>query len=324
MTRHLDLIPQPWSREDIQEAILDDFMAARAAIEDTEGGKLWRRLEDLEDTIWIFQYSVTDLLDEICLFGDRSKNAAFWDRANADEAETHTRAVKRKLFNCTSALMTLVDHARNFQSQSPVPNYSERLKTEFSSPGLHEFMQCLRNYNTHCRIAQTNWSITHNFLEKKREARFLMTKDELFLWDGWSAGARTFIEQSEDVIDLYRLFSAYRGHVQKFYAWHKGAVLEEYASIIRIYQEYKRLHDGINKTLAWNLLISHVPKGASPYQYLCRHLPKDQLNRLLTYSHRSEEQVDALIRIMDMEDFCNEQLRQKLLDAFGVEGERAQ
>lgn len=316
MSRYLDSIPQPWSQEVIQKAIFDNFMEARASIEDTNGGKLWRRLGELDDTIWIFQYGVTDLLDEICLFGERSKNLEFWHRVNADEAEVHTRAVKRKLFNCTSALMTLVDHARNFQRQTPVHDYNEKLKEEFSSPGLHEFMKCLRNYNTHWRIAQTNWVITQNFKEKKREARFQVTKEELLSWSGWNAGARTFIDKSDGAVDVYKLFSGYRNHVQKFYAWHKGAVLDEYAGTLGPYLEHMRIYEGINKKLAWNMLISHAPKDANPYQYISRYLPKDRLERLLAYPHRSDEQVDALIRMMDMEDFCDEKLRQALLSFF--------
>lgn len=316
MSRYLDSIPQPWSQQSIRKAIFHNFIEARESIEATDGGRLWRRLEELDDTIWIFQFSVTDLLDEICLFGDHSKNAEFWHRANVDEADAHTRAVKRKLFNCTSALMTLVDHARNFQNQTPVQKYGERLKEEFSSPGLHEFMKCLRNYNTHWRIAQANWLITHNFRETKREARFQVTKDELLSWSGWNVDARTFIDKSDSAIDVYKLFSEYREHVQRFYAWHKGAVLDEYAGVIGPYLEHKRIFEGINKGLEWNMLISHAPKGANPYQYISRYLPKNRLERLLSFSHRSEEQVDALIRMMDMEDFCDETLRQKLLALF--------
>lgn len=316
MARYLDTIPHPWSRDVIEIAILKSFSEARESIADTAGGKLWRDLHDLEDSIWIFETSTTDLLDEICLFGDRSKNPTFWNEANTNEAEKHTRAVKKKLFHCTSSLMALVDHARNFQRTTPVCGYSDQVKAAFCPPGLHDFLQCLRNYNTHWRIAQANWVIQHNSEPHSREARFIITKSRLLEWSGWTIKAREFIENASDAIDIYDLFSGYRKHVQSFYAWHKGAVLNEYATLLQPYLEYKRLYEGLQKKYSWNLVISHAPRTLNPFQHLGLYLSKQQVERLLAYEHRSEEQVDALIRMLDMNEFCDEALRNKVLSLF--------
>lgn len=316
MTRYLDTVPHPWTREIIETAIFRSSSDAREAIEDTDGGRLWRSLRDLEDSVWIFETSTGELLDEICLFGERSKNPAFWHEANANEAESHTRAVKRKLFNCTSSLMALVDHARKFQRHNPVENYADRVKATFSPPGLHDFLQCLRNYNTHWRIAQTHWIIRHDFRSNTREARFAVTKSELLLWEGWTAKASEYISAASDAIDVYAAFSTYRKHVQSFYAWHRGAVLDEYADALQRYLEYKRMYEGLQKKYSWNLVIGHAPKGLNPYQYIGQYLPRRQFERLLAYPHRSVEQVDALIQMLDMEEFCDEPLRQKVVELF--------
>ena len=316
MTRYLDTVPHPWTREVVNTAIFKSFSDARESIDETSGGKLWLALHDLEDTLWIFESSTTDLLDEICIFGDRSRNPSFWHANNTGEAENHTRAVKKKLFQCTSSLMALVDHARNFQNATPVEGYSERVKQTFAPPGLHDFLQCLRNYNTHWRMAQANWVIQHSSQPPAREARFQVFKTELLRWDGWTAKAHEFIESSEDAVDVYELFSAYRRHVQSFYSWHKGAVLDQHAQVLRPYLEYKRLYEGLLKKYNWNMVISHVPKTLNPYQYLSQYLTTQQVERLLVYEHRSEEQVDALIRMLDMEEFCDESLRQKILLLF--------
>lgn len=316
MTRYLDTFPHPWSRDIIEAAIFKNSSDTKETIEETLGGKLWRTLQYLEDTLWIFNTSTTELLDEICLFGDRSKNPTFWHLANADEAEGHTRAVKRKIFHCTSALMALVDHARNFQDTTPVDDYPDRLKVMFPSSGLHDFLQGLRNYNTHWRIAQANWIIEHDFKSKAREARFIVTKVELLAWKKWTSKAREYIESAPDTIDIYNIFSEYRKHVQNFYAWHKGAVLDMHAQILQPYFEYKRLYEGLQKKYNWKLIIFHAPKTLNPYQYLDRYLPRHQIERLLAHEHRSEEQVDALIKMLDMEDFCDEALYAKLMELF--------
>lgn len=316
MSRYLDTLPHPWSRKDIETAIFKKFSDAIAAIEETQGGRLWRALQDLEDTIWIFNTSTTDLLDEICLFGDRSKNPNFWHQSKVNEAEGHTRAVKKRLFHCTSALMTLVDHARNFQRKTPVTGYADRLQATFSSPGQHDFLQCLRNYNTHWRVAQANWTIESEAESKTRHTRFRVTKCELLKWDGWSSVARQYIDSGPDEIDVYDLFSEYRIHVQSFYAWHKGAVLDAYAEILQPFFEYKRLYEGLQKKYAWNLIISHAPKTLNPFQYLDQYLPRHQLERLLAYEHRSDAQVEALLKMVGMEEFCDEAMYDKLLELF--------
>jgi hypothetical protein len=127
MTRFLDTIPEPWSSSVIERAIFNNFLEAKAAIEDTRGGQLWRSLQELDDSVFVFNLNVTELLDEISLFADRSKNNAFWYEARGSAAEQHTRAVKRKFFNCTSSVMALVDNARNFEKKTPVREYNEQL-----------------------------------------------------------------------------------------------------------------------------------------------------------------------------------------------------
>ncbi|MBC3935535.1 hypothetical protein H8K47_09190 [Undibacterium sp. CY7W] len=316
MIRYLNTVPHPWSREIIEHAISDSFQDAKKSIEETAGGKLWRTVQDLDDSIRIFHESTTELLDEICLFGDRSKNPTFWHRANVNEVEIHTRVVKKKLFYCTSSLMALVDHARRFYKATPVCGYTDQLKAAFSSPGLHDFLQGLRNYNTHWRIAQANWIIRHDFKSGVRVAQFTVTKPELLAWDGWSAKAKVFIDSAPDAIDIYGLFFEYRKHVQHFYAWHKGAVLEKYGQDIQPYFEYKRLYEGIMKKCTWNLIIANAPKTVNPYQYLDQYLTTLQIERLLAFKHRSDGQVDALIQMLGMEEFCDEFLREKVLALF--------
>lgn len=312
MTKYLDRVQKPWSAEHIEAAIFDSFTDAREAIEETPGGVLWNSLHSLEDTRFIFEESVSDLLDEISLFADRSKNPAFWNRANSDQAEIHQRNVKRRLFYSTSALMALVDHARNFERSYPVKGYLEKLSEEFSTPNLHAFLQDLRNFNSHWRIAEANWEISTDFQAKSRMARFLVSKEDLLAWSGWKADARQFIGEASEKLDIYDLFKTYRKHVTDFYGWHKGQVVEQYSGTIGEYLVYKRQYEGISKKYHWNLIISHAPKNINPYQYLDRYLTEQELEKVLALPHRSKEQVHAIIQAFDMEGFCDDKLREKI------------
>jgi hypothetical protein len=318
MTRYLDTVPQPWNHAVIQAAIFDSFTDARAAIEDTEGGRLWRSLQELDDSFYVLETNISDLLDEISLFTDRSKNTTFWYQGDGNEAERYTREVKRMLSNCTAALMALVDHARNFTRVSPVPDYADELKKHFLQPGLHDFLQCLRNYNTHWRIAQPNWAISHGHEPISRQARFLVTKAELLAWKGWSPAAKDYIEGVTEAVDLYEVFSSYRKHAQKFYAWHRGAVLRQYNATLHPYLEYKRLYEGISKKHLWNMVISHMPKTLNPLQYLSQYLPSHGVERVLALPHRSKQQADEIIRLLDMDEFCDVALRDKVYALFSA------
>lgn len=269
MSSYLDTVQHPWTLEDIHVAIFKNFTDALESIEETAGGKLWKSPNDLQDSLWIFQKSTIELLDEICVFGDRSRDNFFWhDNARA---EAHSREVKRYVFNCTSSLMALVDHARVFERKYPVIGYKEHLVKFFPEQGLHNFLQCFRNYNTHWRVAEANWLIKQNLQTRSREACFTIGKHELLVWNGWDQRAKRFISEANEYIDIYKVFSLYRGHVQKFYAWHKGAVLVQYASTYKSYLEYKRLYDGLQKKIYWNMILSKVPKTLNPYEYFGRY-----------------------------------------------------
>tara|TARA_R110000851_G_scaffold308369_1_gene467250 strand:+ start:34375 stop:35337 length:963 start_codon:yes stop_codon:yes gene_type:complete len=318
MTRYLDTVPHPWNYSVIEQAIFENFTDARTAIEDMEGGRLWRSLQELDDSVYVLEMNITDLLDEISLFSDRSKNPAFWRKGDGSEAEHHTREIKRKLSNCTGSLMALVDHARNFKRVSPVPDYAEKLKEYFSSSGLHDFLQCLRNYNTHWRIAQANWIVSYDHEVNSRQARFFVRKADLLAWDGWNTMAEGYIKGVKDAIDIYEVFSTYRGNVQQFYAWHQGAVFSHYNAMLRPYLECKRLYEGINKKNNWNVVISHAPKTLNPLQYLSQYLPSHAVEYVLGLPYKSKQQVDEIIRLLDMDEFCDEALRGKLYALFGV------
>lgn len=319
MPRFLETIPHPWKHADIQQAIFKNSTEAREAIECTKGGQMWRSIKELEDSVYVFHTNISDLLDEITLFADRSKNPDFWRNGYENETDRYTREVKRKLSNCTASLMALVDHARNFNRIAPVPDFDNELKKHFQPPGLHDFLQCFRNYNTHWRIAQANWFISYDLNLNSRQARFQVSKADLLAWRGWNAAAKEYISRIPEVVDLYEVFSTYRANTQNFYAWHRGVVLRQYSDTLRPYLDYKRIFEGINKKYHWNMVISHVPKELNPLQYLENYLPSHKVELVLALPHQSKQQVDEVIRMLDMDEFCDEELRRKVYLLFGAE-----
>ncbi|ERK18201.1 hypothetical protein L579_1523 [Pantoea sp. AS-PWVM4] len=318
MTGYLDTVAHPWTRQHIQTAIMYDFRTVQRSIDQTEGGQLWRGIKELEDAVWVFSKSTAELLDEISIFGERSKDIDFWSRTNEKNAEEYVREVKRKLYYCTSSLMTVVDIARAFNKKWPLDDFIEQRDKSFSTPGLHDFLQKLRNFSSHWRMAQANWIIKSDSKNGIRIASFVISKDELLEWRDWGSKARKFIEEAEDNIDIRDIFTHYKKQLQQYYSWHKGALLDKYSSILRPFFEYSKIHKGLQQMMMWNMILSSFKSEMNPYQYLARYLSSNQIELILSYEHRSQQQVDALIRMLDMEDFCGAQLRAKAMHVFGV------
>lgn len=318
MTAYLDNIAQPWTYQHIQMAIMSDFRTVKKSIDQTEGGQLWRGIQELDDAVWVFFKSTTDLFDEISIFGQRSKDIDFWSKTNEKNAEEYVREVKRKLYYCTSSLMTVVDIARAFNMKWPLENFVEQRNKFFSTQGLHDFLQKLRNFSSHWRMAQANWIIRGNAKCNSRNASFFISKEELLEWGDWGTKAKKYIEEKDDGIDVHEIFTQYKKHVQQFYSWHKGALLDKYSSVLRPFFEYRKIHKGLQQKIMWNMILSNLNSEINPYQYLARYLSNDQIELILSYEHRSEQQVDALIKVLEMEDFCDTQLRDKAMRVFGA------
>jgi hypothetical protein len=318
MTGYLETIALPWTLQHIQTAMMSDFSAVQKSIDRTDGGQLWNGINELDDAVWVFSRSTTELLDEITIFGEGSKDVYFWSKIYEKNERDFVREVKRKLYYSTSSLMTVVDIARLFNKRWPLEDIFEQRNKFFSTPGLHDFLQNLRNFSSHWRIAQANWRISHDSITGKRTASFIITKDELLEWKGWGSKAKEYIESAGNSIDIYDVFTQYKKHVQQYYEWHKGAILVKYAPTLRPFFEYKKIHEGLQQKFKWNMIISFFKPGMNAYEHLIRHLTNKQIEMVFSYEHRSEQQIDALIKILDVDGICDVELRNKLMRIFGV------
>jgi len=318
MAGYLDTISHPWNREHIMAAMMYKFTEVQPSIDRTPGGKIWNDLKGLDDTIWIFYTSISELIDEICIFGERSKDPEFWNKSNEKTAEHYSREVKRKLYYCTSSLMTLVDIARNFDKRHNLVGSGAKRSEIFTTPGLHSFLQDLRNFNTHWRIAEANWSIKYDMANHTRTAHFQIKKEDLLAWGRWTVSANEFINSLDCSADLYEILTTYKNQAQTYYTWHKGAVIDLHAQALQQYFEYTKIHEGLCQYQKWNMILSHVKNGTNPYQYLAKFLSPTQVEVVLSYPKHSEMQVDALIREVDTYQICDKKLKDKLMKIFSV------
>lgn len=312
MRTSLKSIKEPWSLVDIRDAYFCDFRETEEIIEATEGGRLWNELKSLNESVWLLDSCTSDLLDEVADFAHQMTKDGFWNRLNQPYREISERRVKKFIFCTSSAAMALVAHARNFNDNFPCPDFDKERAERFGDSGIHEFVQKLRNYISHWRMAEANWEIT--WTDKSRDVKFILKSDELLGWDGWSVFAKKFIESSGEKIDVYVLFNKYNDIASKLYQWHKTKTLAAWHVTLSSYFQYKKWLNQVRDRTSWNLIISHIPKGKDPYEYLGKYLTDEQTEEVFSCEYKTTEQVERLIEILDLHGACDEELRGKIYE----------
>lgn len=202
----LSEIEEPWTEHIIRKSIMLDFIDAKRTINLTRGGIIWQELNDLQDTVWIADSCIQDLLDEIAIFDTHSQRDDFWHSVNSAQPSNNKR-IKKYIYCATSAFMSIVDHARIFNSRYPISDYKNKILELFNTPGEHEFIKNLRNYNTHCKITDANWLI--EYTTKGRVVSFNLSKKELKKWNKWCEHSKSFINAQEENINISNIFVSY-------------------------------------------------------------------------------------------------------------------
>ncbi|PPV08003.1 hypothetical protein XbrCFBP1976_04685 [Xanthomonas bromi] len=119
-----------------------------------------------------------------------------------------------------------------------------------------------------------------------------------------------------DTINIRQVFSDYRKSVQNFYEWHRGEVISQYADSYQPYLEYKRIVSGIRKRILWNDVLSQSRVTSNSYVQLAKYIPKHQVENLLALYGRIDKQVELLIEMLCLQEFCDSDLRGKALAFF--------
>lgn len=305
-------VTEPWTFVDIRDAYYFDFVETEEIIDTTEGGRIWNNLKSLGESVWLLESCTSDLLDIIAEFAHQTTKEEFWSKQNLPQQIIYERRVKKHIFCTTSAAMTLVDHARNFNTNHPCPEFDNERAERFGDSGIHEFVQRLRNYLSHCRIAETNWEISFDEVDASREVNFIFQSKDLLCWNNWSASAKKYIELSGDAINVYKLFCKYNEIACKLYEWHKAKILDTWKELLTEYFKYKSYLNKAKDQTSLNLLVTYVLKEKDPYVYLCKDLTNDQIEDVFSFEYKSTEQIDRIISILDSRGACDDGLRAKM------------
>ncbi|WP_375320630.1 hypothetical protein [Aliivibrio logei] len=237
----LDKNKSTWTPDEIRYAYFANFTETEQIIKGTDGAILWQRHNELLDCVAILEACYNDVLNSINTFSHETTKVDFWYPTNKPKLEQKQLDVRKSIFSASAATMALVDHFRRFSNKYSVEKSNEMRIELFGDSGIHEFIQELRNYILHVKIAEANWVISRDFNKKTRDVNFYFYIDDLNKCKDWKPkrAAKLFLENQGGKVDVYETFSKYLECVKKYYTWHKNALLIEYNNLL---QPHLRVH----------------------------------------------------------------------------------
>ncbi len=315
-----DLLDEPpWDEELLRKYYFQNFRETREFVQMKHPGSLvYTSLESIRLSLDVFLNAVADMISSINSFKGKSARPGFWNRPYRQFVEELEIAIQRGIASSAMCAMALVDHTREFSKSYTIPEYDSKINHYFSESKEHRFIHSLRRYITHIKLTKANWVVTQS--NEGRNVFFLFRQMELFQWDGWNSLARVYIHEHPEGINVEELFEHYSSAVIEFHNWLRTAVMDSYGSQISDYLQYQRLMNRFDHQSHWNALLKQVfiPKKLDPYIYLDRYLTKQELESVLSLPHRSKEQVDRIIELVDEYRACTEEIRNLVYIFFNV------
>jgi hypothetical protein len=119
---------------------------------------------------------------------------------------------------------TLRDHTRRvWEKHRPddpgiTAEYARRVGETFADAPAARFVQQLRNYTLHRRLAVARGRLSMT-AGGGFQSRVILVRDDLLEWGGWSPPARAYLEAAENHVGLDDVVAEYTTRVTTFNDW---------------------------------------------------------------------------------------------------------
>jgi hypothetical protein len=280
------------------------------------GYDLHNKIESLQRALKTYRRCNKDLIARLDTFDTASKDAALFQRPRAAELEEYEIGCRKEIFALSSAAAALVDLARHVTKSVNISDFNKMRKQCFDSK-QHEFIKKLRNNLNHVTFLESDWTIKNVGQEQTSHFEF---KTARLLRDGdFNEEARDYIENQGETIDIRNLFISYDNCIDAFYGWLIPKIESQLPLEV---QDYRRCIKEMkaNSARCWYRILFHqiIKPGTDLYSHLHNYLTREELKEVNALPHRSKEQVDRIIELVDEYDACNDELRDMVYKAFSV------
>ena len=217
--------------------------------------------------------------------------------------------------------MTLVDQARalcaNYRSARLSRTRRCRLRREPAAPFVR-----LRVDMTHVTLHRPGCGSFEVACRKRAPHGFSSRRSSLDAETTTTPWRSNSSRGTRREIDIGPLVAAYSADVNELHSSFTGEVKRIAAGRLDEYRRARRISNAVGTRAFWKLILSQmvIAQKRDPYAYLGGFLTAAEIELISALPHRSEQQVDAIIEIVDEEGACNAELRSLLYQAFGRTG----
>jgi len=174
-------------------------------------------------------------------------------QGNEEAGQQAHRELSRHIHNFAAASKTLVDHTRvfleeNYSKTEVATSVKTKIANTFTNDPVSKFVHDLRNYMLHKGLPNSQMFLSFQQDPAKPELGAILTTgirfdtESLSEWSGWTAGAKQYLEQNKEHIDIHQFTEEYLTRVNEFHSWLENLLREHHSNDIEHLQELQNLY----------------------------------------------------------------------------------
>jgi hypothetical protein len=280
------------------------------------GHSLDGKIKSLERTLETYWRCNADLLMRLDEFDVASKDGTLFYPSREAALNEYAKSSRKEIFALSGAAAALVDQARHVTMKISFPEFAQ-VRTEHFNIGQHTFIKELRNHLNHKSFLEPSWSIKNVGPGQTSHLEFNAAK--LLRNNGFTGTAKKYLQDQRAPIDVRRLFETYGQSVRNFYAWLMPEIEIRLPIDVHDYRRCIHMRRAHVARLWYRLVFTQmVTPETDLYGHLPEHLTPKEREEINALPHRSKEQIDRIIEMVDEYGACDEELRALVYKGFGI------
>lgn len=276
-------------------------------------------LSSLSKMLDVYRCSWKALSTELDCFREFAQKPSSLHRSQETTLKDVQSKVRKEVFCLSSAAMSLVAIAQKLETKMSIPGYRDKVGELFISSPEHHFVKKLRNNLNHGWFASADWMMSWSTTVVSGE--FTFSSSDLLQNGDFNSLAKGYIRAAGDRIKVRQLFASYSAKIEHIFGWIEASVGDYLPATVVDYRRCVSARRANASRCHWRLVLSQIaiPKQIDPFQQLHRFLTEDQLQEVQNLPHRSLEQVDRIIELVDEHQACDAELKALVYQLFGIQ-----
>lgn len=203
---------------------------------------LYVELLGLRNSIYMFDANFINLHNFITNVISSEQVNLLLSPRNQNIFQNVCREIIRLIHNLVAGAISLIDHTRRlynrlYNEKHQFPEYQERVKNEFISNELAQFVKNLRQYCQHYKAPEIFFVGRVEKLEDGFVISAMLPMSELLTYDGWSSKSKAFLARVEGDVDILEIATLYWNKVIDFYTWFQKRQREIHVEEIKRFRQ---------------------------------------------------------------------------------------